>query len=140
MSRMRVHELAKALEEDSKEIINILKEQGIEKKAQSALEENEVVLVKNALGVAVEESKNDNEEKAEEKKNISTVHNPQNSQTLKNDKKNEKSQKNNNPTYAKNNNVTKEEKQSKEPAKNNKQENKKNKNSSKGKKRRNCGS
>ena len=128
MSRMRVHELAKALEKDSKEIINILKEQGIEKKAQSALEENEVVLVKNALGVAVEESKNDNEEKAEEKKNISTVHNPQNSQTLKNDKKNEKSQKNNNPTYAKNNNVTKEEKQSKEPAKNNKQENKKNKN------------
>ena len=85
MSRMRVHELAKALEKDSKELINILKEQGIEKKTMSSVEDNEIALVKKALGIGVEEKTS---EPQQEKKNITQVYNPQNSQNTKNDKKN----------------------------------------------------
>ena len=43
MSKMRVHELAKELAKESKEIINILKEQGIEKKTMSSVEDHAVV-------------------------------------------------------------------------------------------------
>jgi translation initiation factor IF-2 len=85
MSKMRVHELAKELAKESKEIINILKEQGIEKKTMSCVEDNEIALVKKALGIGVEETKS---EPQQEKKNITQVYNPQNSQNTKNDKKN----------------------------------------------------
>ena len=85
MSKMRVHELAKELAKESKEIINILKEQGIEKKTMSSVEDNEIALVKKALGIGVEEKTS---EPQQEKKNITQVYNPQNSQNTKNDKKN----------------------------------------------------
>ena len=85
MSKMRVHELAKELAKESKEIINILKEQGIEKKTMSSVEDNEIALVKKALGIGVEEKTS---EPQQEKKNITQVYNPQNSRNTKNDKKN----------------------------------------------------
>ena len=85
MSKIRVYELAKELAKESKEIINILKEQGIEKKTMSCVEDNEIALVKKALGIGVEETKS---EPQQEKKNITQVYNPQNSQNTKNDKKN----------------------------------------------------
>ncbi len=88
MSKMRVHELAKELARESKEIINILKEQGIEKKTMSSVEDNEIALVKKALGIGVKEEKAS--EPQQEKKNITQVYNPQNSQKSKNDKKNNK--------------------------------------------------
>ena len=131
MSRMRVHELAKVIAKDNKEIISILKEQGIEKKAQSALDDNEIELVKKAFGISLEESGSNSKEQPEEKKNISQVYNPQNSQASKNEKKNgknEKPEKNNNGADVKNNSVTKEEKQNKESAKKQKQDFKGNKN------------
>ena len=68
MSRMRVHELAKVIAKDNKEIISILKEQGIEKKAQSALDDNEIELVKKAFGISLEESGSNSREQPEEKK------------------------------------------------------------------------
>ena len=85
MSKMRVHELAKELAKESKEIINILKEQGIEKKTMSSVEDNEIALVKKALGIGVEEKTS---EPQQEKKNITQVYNPQNSRNTKNDKNN----------------------------------------------------
>lgn len=88
MSKMRVHELAKELAKESKEIINILKEQGIEKKTMSSVEDNEIALVKKALGIDVKEEKTS--EPQQEKKNISQVYNPQNSQKTKNEKNNGK--------------------------------------------------
>ncbi len=86
MSKMRVHELAKELAKESKEIINILKEQGIEKKTMSSVDDNEIALVKKALGIGVKEEKAS--ESQQEKKNISQVYNPQNSQKTKNEKNN----------------------------------------------------
>lgn len=51
MAKLKVHELAKQLERQSKEIIAFLQEKGIEgKAAQSALEEDIVALVRNAFG------------------------------------------------------------------------------------------
>lgn len=51
MAKLKVHELAKELNKQSKEIIAFLQDKGIEvKAAQSALEENVVVLVRNAFG------------------------------------------------------------------------------------------
>lgn len=94
MSKMRVHELAKELAKESKEIINILKEQGIEKKTMSSVDDNEIALVKKALGIGVKEEKTS--EAQQEKKNISQVYNPQNSQKTKNDKKNGKNKGNEN--------------------------------------------
>ena len=88
MSKMRVHELAKELARESKEIINILKEQGIEKKTMSSVDDNEIELVKKALGIGVKEEKTS--EPQQEKKNITQVYHPQNSQKTKNDRKNGK--------------------------------------------------
>ena len=98
MSKMRVHELAKELAKDSKEIIKILSEQGIEKKPQSSVEDSEIELVKKALGIIKEapqqekqQEKKAKPEKAKEEKSksekITQVYHPQNSQAGKNDKK-----------------------------------------------------
>ena len=72
MSKMRVHELAKQLAKDSKEIIKILSEQGIEKKPQSSVEDSEIELVKKALSAkkeAPKEEKKSQPEKKQEEKN-----------------------------------------------------------------------
>lgn len=93
MSKMRVHELAKELAKDSKEIIKILSEQGIVKKPQSSVEDSEIELVKKALGGAKEEKKPQPEKKKEAKSDsgkITQVYHPQNSQAGKNEKKNQK--------------------------------------------------
>ena len=104
MAKIKVHELAKELELQSKDILNFLQEKGIEAKAaQSSLEEDAAALVRNSLGQkkataapAVEKeapAKAENtkpvEEKAQEetkspeetkkKKKIIFVSNPQNS-------------------------------------------------------------
>ncbi len=104
MAKIKVHELAKELELQSKDILNFLQEKGIEAKAaQSSLEEDAAALVRNSLGhkkaapaPAVEkeapakaESTKPAEEKAQEetkspeetkkKKKIIFVSNPQNS-------------------------------------------------------------
>ncbi|MGN0376254.1 MAG: translation initiation factor IF-2 [Suilimivivens sp.] len=51
MAKMKVHELAKEVDKQSKEIIAFLQDKGIEvKAAQSALEEDAVALVRNAFG------------------------------------------------------------------------------------------
>jgi len=51
MARMKVHELAKELDKQSKEIIAFLKEKGIEvKAAQSAVEDDAIALVRSAFG------------------------------------------------------------------------------------------
>ena len=121
MSKMRVHELAKELARDSKEIINILKEQGIEKKAQSAVEDAEIALVKKALGLgeAPKEENKPQEDKAK-KSNVSQVSHSENSQLPKNNDKNQKKQ---NVT-----NAEKEEKKSQGNKENNKDNNRDNKN------------
>ena len=103
MAKIKVHELAKELELQSKDILSFLQEKGIEAKAaQSSLEEDAAALVRNSLGQkkaaapAVEKeapAKAENtkpvEEKAQEetkspeetkkKKKIIFVSNPQNS-------------------------------------------------------------
>ena len=130
MSKMRVHELAKELGKDSKEIIKILKEQGIEKKAQSAVEDAEIALVKKSLGVGEEakevkeELKEAPQEKVQEKpkkSNISQVRHPENSQLPKTEEKKSKKQ-----------NEVKEEKKPQEN-KNNKKEQKQNNQNNQGK-------
>ena len=51
MAKLKVHELAKELDKQSKEIIAFLQDKGIEvKAAQSSLEEDAVALVRNAFG------------------------------------------------------------------------------------------
>ena len=51
MAKIKVHELAKELELQSKDILSFLQEKGIEAKAaQSSLEEDAVALVRNSLG------------------------------------------------------------------------------------------
>ena len=51
MAKIKVHELAKELELQSKDILNFLQEKGIEAKAaQSSLEEDAATLVRNSLG------------------------------------------------------------------------------------------
>ena len=61
MAKMKVHELAKELQKQSKEILAFLQEKGIEAKApQSTLEEDTVALVRKSFGADTE--------KAEEKK------------------------------------------------------------------------
>lgn len=50
MAKIKVHELAKELELQSKDILSFLQEKGIEAKAaQSSLEEDAAALVRNSL-------------------------------------------------------------------------------------------
>ena len=71
MSKMRVHELAKELEIKSADIIDALVEKGMEVKAQSSIEEEEIEFIKNKFSSKKEEVKKTEksvEEKAEEVK------------------------------------------------------------------------
>ncbi len=73
MSKMRVHELAKELEIKSADIVTALEEKGMEVKAQSSIDEEQIAFVKmkfskNNKEEAKEEKKDMKEEKAEEKK------------------------------------------------------------------------
>ena len=53
MSKIKVHELAKELEKQSKEVIAFLQEKGIEvKAAQSSVEEDAAEMVRKAFGAA----------------------------------------------------------------------------------------
>lgn len=110
MANIRVHELAKQINKDTKEIKKVLLEHGIEVKSHmSSIDEKAVAIVKKALGV-VEASAAKVEEKAKEagkkidkdrkqpkkeekKSHISQVYNPQNS--AKTDKKQNQNQNNN---------------------------------------------
>lgn len=66
MSKMRVHELAKELEIKSADIVTALEEKGMEVKAQSSIDEEQIAFVKQKFSKnKTEEAK---EEKAEEKK------------------------------------------------------------------------
>lgn len=70
---MRVHELAKELEIKSADIVNALEEKGMEVKAQSSIDEEQIAFVKkkfskNKTEEVKEEKKDMKEEKAEEKK------------------------------------------------------------------------
>lgn len=57
MAKMKVHELAKELQKQSKEILAFLQEKGIEAKApQSTLEEDTVALVKKSFGTDTEKT------------------------------------------------------------------------------------
>lgn len=78
MAKMRVHELAKEIEKQSKEIINFLFGKGIEVKNHMAtLEEDQVEMVKKEFA---SNSKEEKEKKPVKKKsNIIFVSNPQNS-------------------------------------------------------------
>lgn len=99
MAKMKVHELAKELDKQSKEILAFLQEKGIEAKAaQSSIEEEAIKLVKNHFGAkkeTVSEPENKSvqntdtktemkaaqaeEEAPKKKKKIIFVSNPQNS-------------------------------------------------------------
>ena len=66
MANIRVHELAKQINKDTKEIKKILSEHGIEVKSHmSSLDEKAVEIVKNALNV--NDKKNDSKDNKEEK-------------------------------------------------------------------------
>lgn len=53
MSKIKVHELAKELEKQSREVIAFLQEKGIEvKAAQSSVEEDAAEMVRKAFGAA----------------------------------------------------------------------------------------
>ena len=88
MSKIRVHELAKNLGKQNKEILNALSEKGISVKSHmSSLEDEHVNMMKKMFG-AVEKSKADDKPQETEKhsepvkkKNISQVFHPQNSRS-----------------------------------------------------------
>ncbi len=93
MAKMKVHELAKELNIQSKDVLAFLQEKGIEAKAaQSSLEESSIEIVRKAFGgkgdTQLEENKTTDEVKKEtvaedapkkKKKNIIFISNPQNS-------------------------------------------------------------
>lgn len=101
MAKMRVHELAKEIEKQSKEIINYLAEKGIEKSASSSLDDGQVDMVRKAFGAPAKAEPKPAEGKAEatpeagaaaaqqkaeqpkkkKKPNIIFVSNPQNSRS-----------------------------------------------------------
>ena len=91
MARIRVHELAKKLGKDNKEILNYLTEKGISVKSHmSSIEEEQVAMVeekfKKKEGKTEVKPETNTETKAEEKppvkkKNITQVFHPQNSRT-----------------------------------------------------------
>ena len=67
MAKMKVHELAKELDKQSKEIVAFLQSKGIEvKAAQSSIEDDAIALVRNAFGQVSSKSEK-KEEKAPEK-------------------------------------------------------------------------
>ncbi len=88
MAKMKVHELAKELDKQSKDIISFLQEKGIEAKApQSSIEDNAVELIRKQFGKERAETTKQEVVKAEQetadipkkKKKIIFVSNPHNS-------------------------------------------------------------
>ena len=87
MARMRIHELAKKLGKENKEILNYLTEKGIQVKSpMNSLEEEQVAMVEDKFGK--KETKPEGKAEAAEekkapakKKNITQVFHPQNSRT-----------------------------------------------------------
>ena len=92
MAKLRVHELAKELRIDNKEVIEILEKNGVAgKKAASGLEDSEVTLIKKMIphkaekavsekeAVAPDAVKSKMEDTPKKKKNIIFVSNPHNS-------------------------------------------------------------
>jgi translation initiation factor IF-2 len=91
MAKIKVHELAKELDKQSKDILNFLQEKGVEAKApQSSVEDDAADMVRKAFGKAAEVRKEPEQPQAEEqsknadqpkkkKSNIIFVSNPQNS-------------------------------------------------------------
>lgn len=78
MSKIRVHELAKELGRDNKEILSFLAERGIEVKSHmSSIENEQMEIVKKELGKAEKTEAS----AAPKKKNITQVFHPQNSRT-----------------------------------------------------------
>lgn len=78
MSKIRVHELAKELGKDNKEILSFLAERGIEVKSHmSSIENEQMEIVKKELGKAEKTEAS----AAPKKKNITQVFHPQNSRT-----------------------------------------------------------
>lgn len=120
MANIRVHELAKQINKDTKEIKRVLAEHGIEVKSHmSSVDEKAVAIVKKALGVVEEsavkvetkakdmEKKLDREKKPkakkeEKKSHISQVYNPQNS--VKSDRRPNQNGRNNNANNRNRNN------------------------------------
>jgi len=83
---MKIHEIAKELDKQSKDIIGFLQEKGFEgKTASSGLEDNEIAMVRQAFGKAekpapvAEPAKEDSDDAPKKKKKIIFVSNPQNS-------------------------------------------------------------
>ena len=85
MSKIRVHELAKELGKQNKDILNFLAEKGIEVKSHmSSIENEQIELVKKKFGKAKKEEetvKAEGTASAPKKKNITQVFHPQNSRT-----------------------------------------------------------
>ena len=87
MARIRIHELAKKLGKENKEILNYLTEKGIQVKSpMNSLEEEQVAMVEDKFGK--KETKPEGKAEAAEekkapakKKNITQVFHPQNSRT-----------------------------------------------------------
>ena len=69
MAKIKVHELAKELNKESKEIIAFLEANGIEAKAQSGVEEDMATKIRKKFG-AKEEIKKTDAKKSEEKKSV----------------------------------------------------------------------
>ena len=96
MSNIRVHELAKQLGKDSKDILKVLAEHGIEAKTHmSSITEETAVLVKKELDPNAGGSGNKAKE-PEKKSHITQVYNPQNSGNNNKPKQNKKNNNNNN--------------------------------------------
>ena len=94
MSNMRVHELAKQLNKDSKEIISILKEKGVEVKSHmSSITDESVELVKKAFAPKEEKKEEKVEEKKVEKKPEKNIQKPA---QQKNEKKKDNKKQDNN--------------------------------------------
>ena len=65
MAKIRIHEIAKELNVESKEVVSFLQEKGFDVKAQSSIEDDAVDLVKKKFGKTSEPKKE--ELKPEEK-------------------------------------------------------------------------
>ena len=73
MAKMKVHELAKELDKQSKELIAFLKEKGVEVKvAQSSIEGDAIELVRNHFGNKSTETKQEKSTKPSTEKNTDT--------------------------------------------------------------------
>ncbi|MCR5738155.1 MAG: translation initiation factor IF-2 [Eubacterium sp.] len=68
MAKMRVHELAKELDIKSADIVAALGEKGIEVKAASSIEDDNIMFIKTKFGNGAAKSEEKAEEKTEEKK------------------------------------------------------------------------